>query len=170
MRSLLPIRFAVLALVIGSVHLVGCEASRSSTPAEPSSNVTAPLDSAAPSTSSAPTPTNAPSSAPTDAAAVNEPQATAIGKKDILVVSFISPGDGTDHAAYDRLRATLKTLPKVPPFVSHLWGKEGEHDECFDLSALSAPDRKAFLARVSEAVRSSKKVTITENGTCHEGR
>lgn len=104
------------------------------------------------------------------APAAEEPRETSIGKKDILVVSFISPGDGTDHAAYDRLKATLKSLSKVPPFVSRSWGKEGEHDECFDLSGLSAPERQAFLARVKEAVRSSKKVNITENGTCNEGR
>ncbi|MBN9165635.1 MAG: hypothetical protein BGO98_16955 [Myxococcales bacterium 68-20] len=104
------------------------------------------------------------------APAAEEPRETAIGEKDILVVSFISPGDGTDHAAYDRLKATLKSLAKVPPFVSRSWGKEGEHDECFDLSGLSAPERQAFIGRVKEAVRSSKKVNLAENGTCHEGR
>lgn len=85
-------------------------------------------------------------------------------------MQFFSPGDGTDRAAYDRLKAMLKTLGKVPPFVSRRWGKEGEHDECFDISSLSPADRKAFIARVKGAVQSSKKVTVAENGTCHNER
>ena len=86
------------------------------------------------------------------------------------MVSFVSPGNGTDHVAYDGLRSMLTTLPKVPPFVSHRWGKEGEHDECFDLSTFSLAERRAFVAKINEVARSSKKVTVTENGTCHEGR
>lgn len=64
----------------------------------------------------------------------------------------------------------LKTLAKVPPFVSHLWGKEGEHDECFDLSSFSPSERAAFLTRLKDFAKSSAKVTVTENGTCHAGR
>jgi hypothetical protein len=89
--------------------------------------------------------------------------------KELFVVRFISPGNGTDSAAADRLKAFLNKLPRVPPFVSHRWGKEGEHDECFDLASLEAKERDDFVARIKEATK-SPKVTVLERGQCHPGR
>jgi hypothetical protein len=160
------------ALSFALFAVAACERSPAPPAAEPSSlasQTSAVTPSTEGTTNQADASAEVPPVAPS-APAAEGPRETAIGKKDILVVSFFSPGDGTDHAAYDRLKAMLKSLAKVPPFVSHSWGKEGEHDECFDLSGLAASDRPAFLARVKEAIRSSKKVTITENGTCSEGR
>lgn len=157
---MIKLRSTARLLVLSTgLAVLGCERSPSPVVAE-----TSPVGSKAPPDVAA-TVSSSPTSVPT-----SPTQETAIGKSDILVVSFISIGSGTDRAAYDRLQAMLKTLASPPPFVSHRWGREGEHDECFDLSALSVADRRAFIARVTAAIQSSDRVTITENGTCQEGR
>ena len=87
-----------------------------------------------------------------------------------LVVSFISPGDGTDARAHERLRAVVSDISA--PRVGHVrgsWGKEGEHDECFDLGGLAYAEKKAFLQRVRFAT-TSDRVTITENARCRHER
>jgi hypothetical protein len=64
----------------------------------------------------------------------------------------------------------LKTQSPMPPHTTGHRGKEGEHDECFDLAAFSAPQREAFLSRVRKAVGDSKRVTLRENGPCRDDR
>lgn len=83
-----------------------------------------------------------------------------------LVVSFISPGNGTDREAYDKLLALVKKQTKHLAVVTGRWGKEGEHDECFQLTELSAEEKKAFVAAVRKEVGGSKRVNIGENAEC----
>lgn len=82
-----------------------------------------------------------------------------------FVVSFFSPGDGTDHRAAERLATVVEATPKLE-HVQGRWGKEGEHDECFGLAALSEDERKAFIQRAKAAVASSAKVTVETNAEC----
>lgn len=92
------------------------------------------------------------------------------GKIYALVVSFTSPGNGTDDAAYERLRNVVSDVGATR--VGHVhghWGKEGEHDECFDLTALSFTEKKAFVQRVRLA-SNSDRVTVTENARCRNER
>lgn len=95
------------------------------------------------------------------------------GRRYTIVVSFTSPGDGTDRAAYERLLGVVRDVGagKVGR-VSGRWGKEGEHDECFDLSRLPHRERLAFTERVRLSVGTSDRVTISENAPCRheEGR
>jgi hypothetical protein len=87
-----------------------------------------------------------------------------------FVVSFISPGDGTDHEAESRLEAIVAAT-KGLEHARGTWGREGEHDECFMLGGLSAADRDAFVARVRAEVGNSKKVNISEGAACqHQPR
>jgi hypothetical protein len=86
-----------------------------------------------------------------------------------LVISFGSPGDGTDRAAFDRLEAAVKTLPQVPRARGR-WGKEGEHDECFDLTALTSAERKTFVDRARGAIAPSTKTDAHENAACNDDK
>ncbi|MDF2694939.1 MAG: hypothetical protein K0S65_3322 [Labilithrix sp.] len=129
---MLQVAFVVIALA-------ACGSSPAPEAPPPSSKVQAASSEAAPAETPAALPSATPlpasaASAPPASQTASAPQETSIGKKNILVVSFISPGDGTDRAAYERLEASLKTVANLPPFVSHRWGREGEHDECFDLT------------------------------------
>ncbi|MBC8070385.1 MAG: hypothetical protein IAG13_18780 [Deltaproteobacteria bacterium] len=94
-----------------------------------------------------------------------EPGTPEAGKRYEFVVSFYSPGDGTDGAAFERLTAIVKETPGLTQ-VTGRWGREGEHDECFTLAGLGAPERAAFIARVRKEVGNSKKVNISENAEC----
>jgi hypothetical protein len=84
-----------------------------------------------------------------------------------VVVSFMSRGQGTDRAAFDRLQAALRDLPTVP-HARRNWGKEGEHDECFDLAPLSPTERAQFSARVKSAIGDSDTASIADNLDCRE--
>lgn len=87
-----------------------------------------------------------------------------------LVVSFTSPGDGTDHEAEKQLEAIVAAT-KGLEHARGRWGREGEHDECFMLGGLSAADRDAFVGRVRTEVGASKKVNISEAAACqHQQR
>ncbi len=91
-----------------------------------------------------------------------------------LTVSFGSECCGIDREAHDALEALLAdferaqgvTLPRQSPH----WGKEGEVDECFDLSALTPSQRAAFDASVTERLGDTRLVTIVRDEDCREGR
>lgn len=93
------------------------------------------------------------------------PAAPEAARKYDFVVSFTSPGDGTDHKAAERLATVVEATPKLE-YVQGRWGKEGEHNECFGLAALSDTERKAFIQRAKAAVASSSKVNIETNAEC----
>lgn len=88
------------------------------------------------------------------------------GRRYAVVVSFISPGNGTDGAAYERLLGIVRDVGAGKTgHVSGRWGKEGEHDECFDLASLSRQEKKTFLERVRLAV-AGPRTQIKENDVC----
>lgn len=82
-----------------------------------------------------------------------------------LVVSFFSPGDGTDTAAAERLQNVVEETPKLG-HVRGQWGREGEHDECFTLNELASGERKVFVDRVNAAVAGSAKVEVRVHAEC----
>lgn len=115
-----------------------------------------------------------PPDTPPDATAVpDEPQpaepiaAVEPGRSYDLVVSFFSPGDGTDAAASQRLDEAVVGVAGVVRATGH-WGREGEHDECFILTGLSEADRAAFIAKAKAAVADSKKVNVSEQAVCQD--
>lgn len=140
-------RLSSLALCPILVTLA-CQPEATQPPAEPAPTTEPPVE-------------GEPTPAPT------EPVAVEAGRNYDLVVSFISPGDGTDHAAAERLEAAIAGVAGVVHARGH-WGREGEHDECFVLGALSAEDRAAFIAKAKAAVADSKKVNVSENAVCQD--
>lgn len=107
-------------------------------------------------------------SATAEPTAAPEPGTPDPDKSYSFVVSFFSPGDGTDVAASDRLEAFLLRAKKQVPRVTGHWGKEGEHDECFSFAELSARKRKAFMADVKQAIGASSKVSYREDAPCRD--
>ncbi len=105
-----------------------------------------------------------------DAGATSPAAATA--KTYRLVVSFTSKGAGTDAKAKDAFSGVINKwrISKGAELKTERpkWGKEGEMDICSDLTELSEAERTKFLGEVRAAVGKSDRVTITENGTCHE--
>ncbi len=123
-----------------------------------------PIPTAIPSASTAPP---SASSSPTAKPESDSPSAPMKGKTYAFVVSFISPGDGTDQAAYERLLGLVKAAPKPLHWALGHWGKEGEHDACFDLSELSKAEKTAFVAAVKKEVGKSPKVQIHDSAVCN---
>ena len=131
--------------------------SASEIPAAPTS--TEPVATAAPSASAAP-------SAPPD----EVPVAPVPNKKYALVVSFFSPGNGTDREAYERLLGLIAKSPKKLAYATGHWGKEGEHDACFELTELSATEKTAFVASVKKEMAASTRVNVESNAVCKNTR
>jgi hypothetical protein len=86
-----------------------------------------------------------------------------------LVVSFYSPGDGTDGdaiAALDRLIADQGG--RDLGLIRARWGREGEVDYCFGLHGLDDAARADFLDRVQAALASSRKVNLYRDAACRQ--
>lgn len=98
--------------------------------------------------------------------ACKSPATATLSAPERLVVHFGSICCGTDQAAEVRLDSV--TDQRVKRTRAH-WGKEGERDECFDLSALDPLARESFVKRVRAAVAGGENVTIDE-GECHDER
>lgn len=81
-----------------------------------------------------------------------------------LVVVFFSPGNGTDARAEQALDQVVKAWPAVKR-ASFPWGKEGEHNECFDFGADQAA-RDDFLHHVKTDIASSSRVRIYSDARC----
>lgn len=81
-----------------------------------------------------------------------------------LVVVFFSPGNGTDARAEQALDQVVKAWPKVKR-ASYPWGKEGEHNECFDFGADQAA-RDDFLHHIKTDVAGSSRVRIYSDARC----
>lgn len=88
------------------------------------------------------------------------------GKKYSFVVTFFSPGNGTDYDAFLRLLAVVGHLPKGAIHASGSSGHEGEHDECFDLARVPADERRAFIEDVKRALVPSTRTLTKENAIC----
>jgi hypothetical protein len=85
-----------------------------------------------------------------------------------FVVSFGSICCGIDVKARQRLHDIA--VPSGVRRRQSSWGKEGEEDECFDLSSLGDADRAAFMVRVRAAIAGGENVSIGEDGDCHQER
>ncbi len=153
------LRAALLASLLPAALVACTSTAPTTTPDEgtPSATVTAEATS---------TPTSEASAVVTAAPTVVASASPDAPRSYALVVSFFSPGNGTDNAASDKLTAIVAKLPKKVAQVTGRWGKEGEHDECFDLGELDAKEKAAFIAQVKQDVGSSKRVNINENATC----
>jgi len=86
-----------------------------------------------------------------------------------FIVSFISPGDGTDHEAEAKLRDLIADRTELGTQRID-WGKEGETDYCFSLAGLSAGGQRAFIAEVDSLIGGRPKVRLMENEPCRQGR
>lgn len=83
-----------------------------------------------------------------------------------LVVSFFSPGGGVNHAAAQKLDGIVNATKPSPARTSVGWGGEGEHDECFPLSDLSAEQKRDFIARIVKEMGSEDRVTVKRDAPC----
>lgn len=156
---------ATFVCVCALAAAIGCGGTKTPEPdTRSSATVALPEPTPAPSASAA---APEPSATPEPSAAV-EPGAPDPNKSYSFVVTFFSPGDGTDVAASDRLEAFLLRSKKQVPRVTGHWGKEGEHDECFSFAELSARERKAFMADVKQAIGASPKVSYREDAPCRD--
>lgn len=143
-------------LFLATLVLVACPASPPSPPPTPTASATAsPSPPAAPATPS-----------PTTTTGTTTPATPTFA----LVVSFYSPGNGTDAAAFERLEKLLAAQPKKLARTTTRWGREGEHDECFLLTELTPAERTEFVAQVRKEMSSSQRVNIGENAECTPGR
>jgi hypothetical protein len=155
-----------VALTLASITLLACKPDPATLTPEATAADPTPADEGAiePATGDA----GATDAVPSEGGEAGEPGTPGTpeaGKSYDFVVSFYSPGDGTDGAAFDRLTAIVKETKGLTQ-VTGRWGREGEHDECFTLTGLGAAERAAFIARVRKEVGNSKKVNISENAEC----
>ena len=80
-----------------------------------------------------------------------------------FVVSFFSPGNGTDGEAITKLDKFLADHPKKPKADHINWGREGEVDYCFKLKEFSTDEQKIFIDQVKKLIQSSDRVNFSEN-------
>jgi hypothetical protein len=97
---------------------------------------------------------------PADAAPASERMA--------LIVSFYSPGNGTNAEASAKLDALVEAFQPPPARKSVRWGREGEHDECFKLDDLSQEQRAAFIALVEQELGGADRVNLLKDEACRE--
>ncbi|CAN5494834.1 hypothetical protein BH09MYX1_BH09MYX1_41670 [soil metagenome] len=81
-----------------------------------------------------------------------------------LVVEFFSPGNGTDAKAEAALETIAAAWPKVRR-ASYPWGKEGEHNECFDFEGNQAA-RDDFVRGIKTSVSGSTRVRVHSDARC----
>src|SRR4051812_8836682 len=77
-----------------------------------------------------------------------------------LLVNFYSIGSGTENELMRKMEDfigdyTLK-IKKNIDFEKYGWGREGETDYCFRLAELSQPERKDFIAALSDLLKEGK--------------
>jgi hypothetical protein len=115
-------------------------------------------------------PTVKPDAPPEPAPAAETPAAEtppADGKM-ALIVSFYSPGNGTNEEAAAKLNALIDATQPKPARKTVRWGREGEHDECFKLDDLSAEQKTAFIAAVEKELAGADRVNILKDEPCKE--
>ncbi len=87
-------------------------------------------------------------------------------------VSFISIGAGTDVNAkiqFEQYFADYEQKNKVKlGYEITPWGKEGEVDYCFQLSALNKKKQDQFIAKTKELLIKSTLVRYSENKPCRQ--
>lgn len=84
-----------------------------------------------------------------------------------LVVVFFSKGQGVDHRAerdLDKIEDGWRK-PGAIRHASHAWGREGEHNECYDFGSNQAA-RDDFLHGIRMSVAGSDRVRVYQNARC----
>ena len=79
-----------------------------------------------------------------------------------LVMSFISKGGGIDKI-HEKIMEYVEKHPKKPAFETHRWGREGEVDDCFKLTELTAEEQKIFVKDINKMIVDKEMVLVTEN-------
>lgn len=89
-----------------------------------------------------------------------------------LIVSFYSIGSGTEEDQINKLQLLIEEFSRSSGKpIQHQkvrWGREGEIDYCFSLNELSAEQKKQFISKTREALKSAKWVHIGENLPCRK--
>ncbi len=85
-------------------------------------------------------------------------------------VSFISIGAGTDTKAkkqFDQYLSDYEQKNKVKlEYEITPWGREGEVDYCFMLTALDKKSQEQFILETKAVLKSSSLVRYSENTPC----
>lgn len=102
---------------------------------------------------------------------VKGPEATTspvvVGKGDTtrLIVSFISKGEGIDHAAKENLDKWLAKHADVTYYLTQK-GREGEVEYCFMMKDRNAMGQKKMVEDIRTTIGSSDRVLYKENVVC----
>lgn len=87
-----------------------------------------------------------------------------------VLIGFISIGAGTNTVARRQLENFItefeKTNSVIIKFNKITYGREGETDYCFDLSALKPDLKKMFISKSKELLNKSENVNYQENKSC----
>lgn len=78
-----------------------------------------------------------------------------------LVVSFISKGDGTDHATHEKLDQWLAKHQDVK-YEMVSWGREGEFDYVFDLTDRTAAGQRSVVSEITSVVGSNNDRVLVQ--------
>ena len=91
-----------------------------------------------------------------------------------MIISFISIGAGTNTNALKQLEDFINEFEKnnsVKIKVNKIsYGREGEIDYCFDLSALKTDIKKMFITKSKELLSKSENVNYQENKSCRNNK
>ena len=83
-----------------------------------------------------------------------------------LVVQFFSKGRGLDRKVYPEFKAFLKENYPTLIYSETRYGREGETEFCFDLSAFKNKKKKTFISDTKNILSKSTIVNIKENAPC----
>jgi hypothetical protein len=87
-----------------------------------------------------------------------------------FTISFISKGAGIDfqiRQKYDTFLSDFETRNNIKIAVNKAsWGREGEVDYCFDLSALNTEITNKFISESKALLKASDRINMGENTTC----
>lgn len=84
-----------------------------------------------------------------------------------LMVSFVSKGEGINHAAmgdFDRWLA--QDVRGGYTFTKKSWGREGEINYCFNLGAMNGTNQSAFATDVRKFLDGKENVIVSEYVEC----
>ncbi len=99
-----------------------------------------------------------------------EPSESASKNIGDVLISFISVGAGINSIALKQLEDFLNEFEKKNSikikFSKITYGREGETDYCFDLSALKSDIRNMFISKSKELLNKSEHVNYLENKSC----
>lgn len=100
----------------------------------------------------------------------DEPSESASTNISDVLISFISVGQGINSVALQQLEGFVNEFEKENSvkitFNKIAYGREGETDYCFDLSALKSDIKKVFISKSKALLNKSENVKYRENNSC----